>query len=328
MVTTTTRGREEKRGRRKRRVRRVSNWKIVRHLWWDWAPRCHLGYDALRFVLVAIVPPPPDSPTRRPVCASDSLRFQGRGGDLAMAVEAAGGRRGAAAGVRMKAKAKAKEAAVGAMARALFYPTLLYNVVRSKVQAEFRWWDEVDQFILLGAVPFRRDVPRLQKLGVFGVITLNEPFETLVPSSMKCILWEADIYSLQSWKRQEYNYCLMLSGSPNTHLLLNDPFHQVKYKNMTPSTAFEHVRSKRARVLLTRSQWRVVQDFSKKNAEAELPTATSHSAAASPAGNWYRACQLVFSQDYPNHTNDKYALMFVSFSEVTPLLLSIKYPRL
>uniref|UniRef100_A0A0E0L7Y3 Dual specificity protein phosphatase DSP8 n=1 Tax=Oryza punctata TaxID=4537 RepID=A0A0E0L7Y3_ORYPU len=281
MVTTTTRGREEKRGRRKRRVRRVSNWKIVRHLWWDWAPRCHLGYDALRFVLVAIVPPPPDSPTRRPVCASDSLRFQGRGGDLAMAVEAAGGRRGAAAGVRMKAKAKAKEAAVGAMARALFYPTLLYNVVRSKVQAEFRWWDEVDQFILLGAVPFRRDVPRLQKLGVFGVITLNEPFETLV-----------------------------------------------KYKNMTPSTAFEHVRSKRARVLLTRSQWRVVQDFSKKNAEAELPTATSHSAAASPAGNWYRACQLVFSQDYPNHTNDKYALMFVSFSEVTPLLLSIKYPRL
>jgi atypical dual specificity phosphatase len=73
---------------------------------------------------------------------------------------------------------------VGAMARALFYPTLLYNVVRSKVQAEFRWWDEVDQFILLGAVPFRRDVPRLQKLGVYGVITLNEPFETLVPSSM------------------------------------------------------------------------------------------------------------------------------------------------
>jgi len=40
------------------------------------------------------------------------------------------------------------------------------------------------QFILLGAVPFRRDVSRLQKLGVHGVITLNEPFETLVPSSM------------------------------------------------------------------------------------------------------------------------------------------------
>jgi len=50
-----------------------------------------------------------------------------------MAAEAAG-RRGAAA------RRKAKEAAVGAAARVLFYPTLLYNVVRSKAQAEFRWW--------------------------------------------------------------------------------------------------------------------------------------------------------------------------------------------
>jgi hypothetical protein len=56
---------------------------------------------------------------------------------IAMAAEA-GSRRGAAA------RRKAKEAVVGAAARVLFYPTLLYNVVRSKVQAEFRWWDEVD----------------------------------------------------------------------------------------------------------------------------------------------------------------------------------------
>ncbi|KAF2925230.1 phosphatidylglycerophosphate phosphatase PTPMT2 [Oryza sativa Japonica Group] len=217
-------------------------------------------------------------------------------------VEAAGGRRGVAAGERRKAKAK--EAAVGAMARALFYPTLLYNVVRSKVQAEFRWWDEVDQFILLGAVPFRRDVPRLQKLGVYGVITLNEPFETLVPSSMyqsrgidHLVIPTRDymfapslvdisravdfIHRNASCGRMTYIHCKAGRGRSTTIVLC----YLVKYKNMTPSTAFEHVRSKRARVLLTRSQWRVVQDFSKKNAEAELPTVTSHSAAASPAGN-------------------------------------------
>ena len=39
----------------------------------------------------------------------------------------------------------AKRALIGAGARALFYPTLLYNVVRNKIQAEFRWWDKVDQ---------------------------------------------------------------------------------------------------------------------------------------------------------------------------------------
>lgn len=40
------------------------------------------------------------------------------------------------------------------------------------------------QFLLMGAVPFRKDVPRLKQLGVGGVITLNEPYETLVPSSL------------------------------------------------------------------------------------------------------------------------------------------------
>jgi atypical dual specificity phosphatase len=64
-----------------------------------------------------------------------------------MAVEACG-RPGASA------RRKAKEAAVGAAARMLFYPTLLYNVVRSKVQAEFRWWDEVDQVNYIAFVSF------------------------------------------------------------------------------------------------------------------------------------------------------------------------------
>uniref|UniRef100_A0A6N2NDF7 phosphatidylglycerophosphatase n=1 Tax=Salix viminalis TaxID=40686 RepID=A0A6N2NDF7_SALVM len=78
----------------------------------------------------------------------------------------------------------AKRVLVGAGARALFYPTLLYNVLRNKIQSEFRWWDRVDQFILLGAVPFPTDVPRLKRLGVSGVVTLNESYETLVPTSL------------------------------------------------------------------------------------------------------------------------------------------------
>lgn len=41
--------------------------------------------------------------------------------------------------------ANAKRALVGAGARALFYPTLLYNVVRNKIQPEFHWWDRVDE---------------------------------------------------------------------------------------------------------------------------------------------------------------------------------------
>lgn len=39
---------------------------------------------------------------------------------------------------------------VGVGARVLFYPTLLYNVVRNKIQSGFRWWDEVDKVYFLG----------------------------------------------------------------------------------------------------------------------------------------------------------------------------------
>jgi hypothetical protein len=117
----------------------------------------------------------------------------------------------------------------------------------------------------------------------------------------KRVLWENNIYSLQSWKGPEYNNRLVLSGNFNYLSLIknnNMPepelrtsvhnekksysilpawngfqivsgtihvllwflnFHQVKYKNMTPAAAFEHVRSKRARVLLTHSQWKVLK---------------------------------------------------------------------
>ena len=44
-----------------------------------------------------------------------------------------------------RAELTAKRAMVGAGARVLFYPTLLYNVVRNKLQSEFRWWDQIDQ---------------------------------------------------------------------------------------------------------------------------------------------------------------------------------------
>lgn len=44
---------------------------------------------------------------------------------------------------------KAKHALVGAGARVLFYPTLLYNVLRNRFEADFRWWDRADQVLAL-----------------------------------------------------------------------------------------------------------------------------------------------------------------------------------
>ncbi|MBN3303714.1 phosphatidylglycerophosphatase and protein-tyrosine phosphatase 1 [Amia ocellicauda] len=66
----------------------------------------------------------------------------------------------------------------GALARLLFYPTLAYNVCMEKVSAR-RWFDRVDQTVLLGALPFRPMTEQLvREENVRGVITMNEEYET------------------------------------------------------------------------------------------------------------------------------------------------------
>uniref|UniRef100_A0A0V0IBQ7 phosphatidylglycerophosphatase n=1 Tax=Solanum chacoense TaxID=4108 RepID=A0A0V0IBQ7_SOLCH len=173
-----------------------------------------------------------------------------------------------------------KRALVGAGARALFYPTLLYNVVRNKIQTEFRWWDRVDEFILLGAVPFPADVPRLKALGVAGVVTLNESYETLVSTSLyldhdinHLVIPTRDylfapsdgdidraiefIHSNASCGKTTYVHCKAGRGRSTTIVLC----YLVKHKDMTPEAAYDYVRSIRPRVLLAPSQWQAVQEY-------------------------------------------------------------------
>uniref|UniRef100_A0A3Q3JCV8 Phosphatidylglycerophosphatase and protein-tyrosine phosphatase 1 n=1 Tax=Monopterus albus TaxID=43700 RepID=A0A3Q3JCV8_MONAL len=66
----------------------------------------------------------------------------------------------------------------GALARLLFYPTLAYNVVMEKVSSR-RWFDRVDQTVILGALPFRSMTKQLVETeNVRGIITMNEMYET------------------------------------------------------------------------------------------------------------------------------------------------------
>ncbi|GAA0138577.1 hypothetical protein LIER_00294 [Lithospermum erythrorhizon] len=174
----------------------------------------------------------------------------------------------------------AKRVLVGAGARMLFYPTLLYNVVRNKVQAEFRWWDWIDEYVLLGAIPFRSDVIRLKELGVGGVVTLNEPYETLVPTSLyydygirHLVLPTRDylyapslsdisravyfIHENAMCGRSTYVHCKAGRGRSTTIVIC----YLVKYKHMTPDAAYGYVKSIRPRVLLASAQWQAVVEF-------------------------------------------------------------------
>ncbi|CAD5183817.1 unnamed protein product [Musa acuminata subsp. malaccensis] len=51
---------------------------------------------------------------------------------------------------------------------------------------------------------------------------------------------------------------------------------QVEHKKMTPEAALEHVRSRRPRVRLAPSQWRAVQEYSRR--KLELPAVTPSTA--------------------------------------------------
>ncbi|CAO2819509.1 unnamed protein product [Amaranthus hypochondriacus] len=173
-----------------------------------------------------------------------------------------------------------KRVVVGAGARILFYPTLFYNVVRNKFQSEFRWWDRIGQFVLLGAVPFPSDVLQLKELGVHGVVTLNEPYETLVPTSlyhahgiyhlvlptrdylfapsMNDISQAVDFIhrnACRGWTT--YVHCKAGRGRSTTIVVC----YLVQHKQMTPEDAYSYVRSIRPRVLLAQSQWQAVKDY-------------------------------------------------------------------
>uniref|UniRef100_A0A1J3H683 Putative dual specificity protein phosphatase DSP8 n=1 Tax=Noccaea caerulescens TaxID=107243 RepID=A0A1J3H683_NOCCA len=181
---------------------------------------------------------------------------------------------------KKKSLDQTKRALIGAGGRILFYPTLFYNLVRFKLQSKFRWWDQIVEYLLMGAVPFRKDVPRLKKLGVGGVITLNEPYETLVPSSLynayqmehlviptRDYLFApsiADIIQAVNFIHKNallgkttYVHCKAGRGRSTVVVLC----YLIEHKSMTVATAFEHVRSIRPRVLLHQSQRKAVEEF-------------------------------------------------------------------
>lgn len=57
-------------------------------------------------------------------------------------------------------------------ARVTFYPSLFYNVVMEKVSAR-RWFDRIDDTVILGALPFRGMTKQVNKL-IFVVYTLKQ----------------------------------------------------------------------------------------------------------------------------------------------------------
>ncbi len=62
------------------------------------------------------------------------------------------------------------------IARLLFYPTLGWNMLHGRVLHRWRWWDRIDERLIIGAMPFEADVPSLHQEGVTAVINTCEEY--------------------------------------------------------------------------------------------------------------------------------------------------------
>ncbi|XP_073949947.1 protein tyrosine phosphatase, mitochondrial 1 [Choristoneura fumiferana] len=69
------------------------------------------------------------------------------------------------------------------LARVSFYPTLLYNVVMEKVTSR-RWYDRIDDTVILGALPFQGMTKQLkEEENIQGVVSMNETYELKIFSN-------------------------------------------------------------------------------------------------------------------------------------------------
>jgi atypical dual specificity phosphatase len=62
------------------------------------------------------------------------------------------------------------------LARWIWGPTFAWNYLLGRVFRKRNWWDPIDEFVLLGAMPLRSDVGPLYELGVRGVVNMCEEY--------------------------------------------------------------------------------------------------------------------------------------------------------
>ncbi|XP_065056416.1 phosphatidylglycerophosphatase and protein-tyrosine phosphatase 1-like [Rhopilema esculentum] len=167
-------------------------------------------------------------------------------------------------------------------AKIAFLPTLLYNLIRSRIDRN--WYDRIDHTIVLGALPFFSTARKLaEEEGVKGVISLNQEYE-LKYLSPTAIQWDdlgvkqlkiptldfdaapsiqeiqkgIDFINYYREKNQSvYIHCK--AGRGRSALLVT--CYLIQTNGMSPDEAFSFIKSKRNHVLVWENQRKRIQEF-------------------------------------------------------------------
>ncbi|XP_019881359.1 phosphatidylglycerophosphatase and protein-tyrosine phosphatase 1 [Aethina tumida] len=179
-------------------------------------------------------------------------------------------------------------------ARVTFYPTLFYNVVMEKISPR-RWYDRIDDTVILGALPFTSLTKELvEKENVKAVVSMNEDYELLLANNGEkwkkvgvsfLQLATTDIFStpcqsklmegvrfinlfvqpneVQNDKSESSVYVHCKAGRTRSATLVG--CYLMQRYGWTPEQAVQHMQEKRPHILLHTRQWEALRIFYKKN---------------------------------------------------------------
>lgn len=161
----------------------------------------------------------------------------------------------------------------------MFVPSLTWNLLCNQIKPLNRnWWDYIDENIILGGLPLPAHVDMLHADGVRALITLNEPWELLVPPSvfenygMRVLhLPTRDFFDAPSPEDMRkgirflhsttvrgakcYVHCKAGRGRSCALVLC----YLISHRGMTAVEALRHVEARRPHVRMGVAQWEAVK---------------------------------------------------------------------
>jgi len=169
-------------------------------------------------------------------------------------------------------------------ARVTFLPTLAYNIAMERVSAR-RWYDRIDQTVILGALPFRSQYTEKMVKGesIGGVVSMNEDYE-LALFSHQTEGWKklgvdflqlstTDIFQAPNQAKLErgvefinkiapsgnsvYVHCK--AGRTRSATLVG--CYLMAVHQWTPEQAVKHMRDIRPHILLHNKQWEALRTY-------------------------------------------------------------------
>ncbi|CAH1797392.1 unnamed protein product [Owenia fusiformis] len=174
------------------------------------------------------------------------------------------------------------------LGKAVFYPTLFYNVVMEKISSRC-WFNRIDDTVVLGALPFKKMIPQLVNgEDIRGVVTLTEDYEMperFVPTfedwkqagvdQLKISTKDFVSSPNQSELRQGVEFILRFvdnGGSVYVHCKAGRSrsatlvgCYLMSQMKWTPEQAIGFIKHKRPHVVIRTAQWRELRTYYQDN---------------------------------------------------------------